>query len=759
MYPAKVLYSWPPVEPDSVDAEVLGLVPDLCFPNGVGASLVERRPSLSGVNELLCGLKFEKEDSSFLFIMRGGGPSQNTTLYGVAIAENEMIRLGPSRMEAMKDHLKTKSLLGLDRRYIVAAPRCYCLLSRLPFFELHFDIISTLLKIERVTRLQKLMNDPSSGIGPGLSAKNASSKQNEHAKQQPGDASKDKSADASQKETDAAIRNGPVVGRLTKRISDAVATLSAVVLNANGSAPSSPRSSQGVAHADEPPSPPAPAPVFAPVPLAPVSATSDSNGKAGHEHPDEQHTLLDRDTSSGSVGEERAPRIGGSNGSSGPSTPTWTQLGSKTRSRVTEADPSVRRSSKSRFESLGDVGQRTLSYLLAAPISISSPPSPPASPSNGTGTNRFSPFTSDKPLAVSTSDVVDAKREMPSRSNSASRYDVDVDSTDDGSVILYEYANTPVPEPGYSCTISFTGAPLELKFKRWRSPRDLSIPYRFGDSNMQLSEAAASAGAWAVCALARNMSLDNMITMLSCTLLEKQMVVFCPTLGILTGIVFSMMPLILPFVWQSVILPVMPSSMVDFLDAPVPFIAGIQHKTDTVREKSADLIRINVYKNKINYNPTPLRGSEADANKVLLLPKYEHLAATISSHYEILAKGSVRGPAPVFRITPQERKHAEAIIALVNRHLVGLCSNILHHSITHVNEKNERVSVLLKESFIGSFIDGEHHMGANTSKGLGGMPSGFVAGGVGVNEREFMESFVDTQMFNAYCDAVFLTSR
>ena len=50
-----------------------------------------------------------------------------------------------------------------------------------------------------------------------------------------------------------------------------------------------------------------------------------------------------------------------------------------------------------------------------------------------------------------------------------------------------------------------------------------------------------------------------------------------------------------------------------------------------------------------------------------------------------------------------------------------------------MNEKNERVSVLLKESFIGSFIDGEHHIGTNAAKGMSA--SSTFGGGVDANER------------------------
>ena len=62
------------------------------------------------------------------------------------------------------------------------------------------------------------------------------------------------------------------------------------------------------------------------------------------------------------------------------------------------------------------------------------------------------------------------------------------------------------------------------------------------------------------------------------TLLERQLVVFCPNIGVLSTSVLSLVPLLRPFAWQSLLLPVLPAldKMLDLLEAPVPFILGIQ---------------------------------------------------------------------------------------------------------------------------------------------------------------------------------------
>lgn len=56
------------------------------------------------------------------------------------------------------------------------------------------------------------------------------------------------------------------------------------------------------------------------------------------------------------------------------------------------------------------------------------------------------------------------------------------------------------------------------------------------------------------------------------------MVLFCPNLGLLSTAVLSLIPLIRPFAWQSLLLPILPAldKMLDLLEAPVPFILGVQ---------------------------------------------------------------------------------------------------------------------------------------------------------------------------------------
>ncbi|KAL9376610.1 hypothetical protein Peur_030730 [Populus x canadensis] len=64
------------------------------------------------------------------------------------------------------------------------------------------------------------------------------------------------------------------------------------------------------------------------------------------------------------------------------------------------------------------------------------------------------------------------------------------------------------------------------------------------------------------------------LTLFAGALLEKQNVVLCSNLGILSASFLSIIPLIRPYRWQSLLMPILPDDMLDFLDAPVPYIVS-----------------------------------------------------------------------------------------------------------------------------------------------------------------------------------------
>ena len=70
----------------------------------------------------------------------------NATVYGVCQLVYEIVQRPPAVL-AMSSGKSASGLAGassdLSSRFLVTAPRCYCILTRVPSFELHFNLLNT----------------------------------------------------------------------------------------------------------------------------------------------------------------------------------------------------------------------------------------------------------------------------------------------------------------------------------------------------------------------------------------------------------------------------------------------------------------------------------------------------------------------------------------------------------------------------------------------------------------------------------------
>lgn len=63
----------------------------------------------------------------------------NATLYGVCLQVREIVQRPPAIY--VNSSAPCQSPLG-SSRFLVSAPRCYCVLTRVPFFELHYEMLN-----------------------------------------------------------------------------------------------------------------------------------------------------------------------------------------------------------------------------------------------------------------------------------------------------------------------------------------------------------------------------------------------------------------------------------------------------------------------------------------------------------------------------------------------------------------------------------------------------------------------------------------
>ena len=67
--------------------------------------------------------------------------ADNATLYGVCVFVPEMVQRAPAFFSMSTELSPQRSSRG---RFLISAPRCYCLLTRVPYFDLHFEVLNRL---------------------------------------------------------------------------------------------------------------------------------------------------------------------------------------------------------------------------------------------------------------------------------------------------------------------------------------------------------------------------------------------------------------------------------------------------------------------------------------------------------------------------------------------------------------------------------------------------------------------------------------
>ncbi|AQK56238.1 DENN (AEX-3) domain-containing protein [Zea mays] len=108
----------------------------------------------------------------------------------------------------------------------------------------------------------------------------------------------------------------------------------------------------------------------------------------------------------------------------------------------------------------------------------------------------------------------------------------------------------------------------------------------------------------------------------------------------LSASVLSILPLIRPYQWQSLLMTVLPNDMMDFLDAPVPYIVGVQNKTSDVLNRLTNAVVIDANRNQIKSSSVPQ------------LPQHRELLSALRPYHSILVGESyLARKRPVYECT------------------------------------------------------------------------------------------------------------
>ncbi|KZV18988.1 hypothetical protein F511_27090 [Dorcoceras hygrometricum] len=587
-----------------------------CFPAGVEVNAVERTPSMSELNEILLGQEHLKQsDLSFVFRLQ---VADDSTLYGCCVLVDEIIQKPSGLISMMSDGHPFSSSLG---RHILTTRRCYCILSRLPFFELHFGVLNSIFTEERLERLTKEIYN--------LDLESPASYDE--------DETREESNCLPLEDGEGATSNRTVEERVTSDTS--------FFKNLNLNDDSNIKKGTGVDVV--------------------VADTSIENNNAGNQSV-ECHL---------------------------PNT-TLSML----KFQQLESSESSSREGTCSFNKC----------IMKCGCSVQGSPS------------EYRHFRSDM-------DEAEVEEASSSGQDVLSEHSDIIDwakANKHGSLcIICEYYRLNCPTRG--STLKFH--PLDhlhpLEYHRPNetvlhvagSTIDLrscstSLEFAEAHSALMVEEEAAALSVWAVACLCGSLRLEHVLTLFAAALLEKQIVVVCSNLvGYFVGYSFvnytidstvSMAELInaallaltfnevtLVDLYVRMCLQVLPNDMLDFLDAPVPYIVGVKNKTTEVQSKMTNVILVDANRNQMK-SPT-----------IPQLPQQRELYSCLSPYHAKLVGESYLGKRrPVYDCTPVQVEAARSFLGVLRTYLDSLCSNIRSHTITNVQSNNDKVCLILEHN-------------------------------------------------------------
>ncbi|KAJ0031095.1 hypothetical protein Pint_13484 [Pistacia integerrima] len=515
-----------------------------CFPGGVEVHAVERTPSMSELNEILLGQEHLKQsDLSFVFRLQ----ADDSTLYGCCMLVEEIVQKPSGLLSIISDKQPACPTLG---RHLLTTRRCYCILSRLPFFELHFGVLNSIFAEERLERLMKGMEDLDFG----------SLGKEENLDDMP----LDQTAVEDMVNGTAEISELNVGVSTSGRITDGGSHLENQILEGDVDL-----LKKGVN--DD---------AASPIDFEPKMIRTE--GEPGGANLEDFHSDPDNFSTNKQAVERRLPNA---------------------------VLPLLRYYQYESSDSSPSVSEHGNGILMSEATSITIVPL--------ILTVKSTPAIKI-PVSVLTvvvycccacwcfqgspcedrnfrSDVDDTETDEASVSGQEDSGDnIDIlewaKANNHGSLqILCEYYHLRCPARGAKLRFH----PLEhLHPLEYHRPDETvlhtagsTIDLRSCSSSLEFVEAhsalwaeeeATALSTWTVACLCGSLRLENVLTMFAAALLEKQIIVVCSNLGILSASVLSIIPLIRPYQWQSLLMPVLPNDMLDFLDAPVPYIVSVR---------------------------------------------------------------------------------------------------------------------------------------------------------------------------------------
>ncbi|KAG9154349.1 hypothetical protein Leryth_000784 [Lithospermum erythrorhizon] len=142
---------------------------------------------------------------------------------------------------------------------------------------------------------------------------------------------------------------------------------------------------------------------------------------------------------------------------------------------------------------------------------------------------------------------------------------------------------------------------------------------------------------------------------------------------------------------------------------------GVQHLPPDLKMKMDNLVQVNAVGNQIRARHLPR------------LPRQKQLTLELAPIFSRLSsQSSMAERHPVYKCNDVQAEAAGQFLVVLRRYMDYLCADLRSYTITNVQSNNDRVSILLKDTFVESFSS---------------------------SDQPFIKLFVDTQLFTVLTDS------
>ena len=159
-------------------------------------------------------------------------------------------------------------------------------------------------------------------------------------------------------------------------------------------------------------------------------------------------------------------------------------------------------------------------------------------------------------------------------------------------------------------------------------------------------------------------SLDDFLFILYAILQETSVIFLSQNMDYLSSCVLGFQGLIRPYSWPHLITPILPLSLIEILESPMPLLAGIPKSLHSSVKKHSHLIVVELDNHDIN---TKVQRPSASGSKIFI-PNIKN--ESLINSYKAFSNG------PCYSPTNEQLLHCKKIIERIKNHIRGILVNL-----------------------------------------------------------------------------------